>query len=550
MDPITEEVGRRAAEGWDAILVAALGRDLATLVETAILAAFAIMALLFGRYVLLLSQGGKPEGSKERRDYVELRDNLNQGGWPAKVYRNNLTALLNGVDRFFLDVDNEGKPNWRMSAFPRAFGLQTPAALWTGAAYDRCLLIALLYPIACIFAIWAISGHVGPAEAALQLPADSEAWRRGALLGGAALGGLASWRSTNARGWARWLWLAVAVAVAVAGAVAAGAGAVALAFGFVFFVTGAGAGAFAVAGAGAITVASTLFASAVAVAVAVTRTFAGAGASAVAVAVACAFAGASFLSTRYKHHGAFLSLFSPLMLAATLAFASYAGAFAAWETAGPLALFLGLLTLINAPFDWLSLGVTRGLLRRGVELGGLWPYALGFVDLALALVLVAGLAATMTIGVQAFEYLAALQGAVPILPLAPLFAGIEKNPGAPEYWWIYATLFSTLIPSVFNLVMGSWSLFRGLPFLSRLCVSRMPEDAATPIYDRAWIATVLTLQWLFGLLLTVAGMAALGWGLLPLFPQIGAAFLGWAEFVASWNVPQRINEWALGMLGR
>jgi hypothetical protein len=33
-------------------------------------------------------------------------------------------------------------------------------------------------------------------------------------------------------------------------------------------------------------------------------------------------------------------------------------------------MFLGLLTLINAPFDWASLGLTRALLRRGLELGG------------------------------------------------------------------------------------------------------------------------------------------------------------------------------------
>jgi hypothetical protein len=29
--------------------------------------------------------------------------------------------------------------------------------------------------------------------------------------------------------------------------------------------------------------------------------------------------------------------------------------------------------LLNAPFDWASLGLTRALLRRGLELGGWWP---------------------------------------------------------------------------------------------------------------------------------------------------------------------------------
>jgi hypothetical protein len=46
---------------------------------------------------------------------------------------------------------------------------ETPAPLWTAASLDRCLLLALIYPIVTIFIIWTISGHVGPAELALHL---------------------------------------------------------------------------------------------------------------------------------------------------------------------------------------------------------------------------------------------------------------------------------------------------------------------------------------------------------------------------------------------
>jgi Sigma-70 region 2 len=60
----------------------------------------------------------------------------------------------------------------------------------------------------------------------------------------------------------------------------------------------------------------------------------------------------------------------------------------AWDLAGPVLLFFGLLIWLNAPFDWLSIGLTRALLRRGVELQTWWPYGLAFVDAALALVIV------------------------------------------------------------------------------------------------------------------------------------------------------------------
>jgi hypothetical protein len=110
--------------------------------------------------------------------------------------------------------------------------------------------------------------------------------------------------------------------------------------------------------------------------------------------------------------------------------------------AGPFLLFLGLLTLLNAPFDWASLGLTRALLRRGLELGGWWPYVLALVDAALAGVIVALLALTMVIGVQALDELAVHGGGKPVLPLDTFFDGIAQNPAAPEYWWAYALLSS------------------------------------------------------------------------------------------------------------
>jgi hypothetical protein len=115
---------------------------------------------------------------------------------------------------------------------------------------------------------------------------------------------------------------------------------------------------------------------------------------------------------------------------------------------GPMLLFIGLLTLLNAPFDWASLGLTRALLRRGLELGGWWPYALAIVDAALAAVIIAVLAMVMVVGVQAFDGLAVHGGSKPVLPLDVLFNGIAAHPTAPEYWWLYALLLSTMIPSL------------------------------------------------------------------------------------------------------
>lgn len=56
---------------------------------------------------------------------------LAAGGLTAKTYRRRLLGCLARVDRFFDGAPNPGAPR-----------------LWTAAAYDRCLLLALVYPIA------------------------------------------------------------------------------------------------------------------------------------------------------------------------------------------------------------------------------------------------------------------------------------------------------------------------------------------------------------------------------------------------------------------
>jgi|HubBroStandDraft_6_1064221.scaffolds.fasta_scaffold885486_1 hypothetical protein len=120
---------------------------------------------IYKYYLGVLAQGAKEEGSIERQDYDKLRASLAGGNLAARLYAKWLSAFLDRVERFFGDAGMADR-----TLFPRAFGLRTPAPLWTAPALNRCVLLAFIYPIATIFFIWAISGHVGPAEAALGLP--------------------------------------------------------------------------------------------------------------------------------------------------------------------------------------------------------------------------------------------------------------------------------------------------------------------------------------------------------------------------------------------
>jgi hypothetical protein len=227
-------------------------------------------------------------------------------------------------------------------------------------------------------------------------------------------------------------------------------------------------------------------------------------------------------------------------------------AFEPWLTLGPLLLFLGLFTLLSAPFDWASLGLTRALLRRGLEIGGWWPYALALVDAAFAAATIAALALTLVLGVQAFNALAYLGSIVPglgystrlpVLRLDEVFDGITAQPSAPEYWWLYALLLSTMIPSLVNLVIGGASLVRGLPGVPSLLLRKIPAQGNVPKFDRAWIATVLTAQVAAGAALGIAAQALLVVVVIGyIMPFFGLELLDMAREVAAFNLPARVGQ--------
>jgi hypothetical protein len=242
-----------------------------------------------------------------------------------------------------------------------------------------------------------------------------------------------------------------------------------------------------------------------------------------------------------RWQGIILSISFVTMIFACLSSVASLSPLIDWKLHGPFLLFLGLLTLLNAPFDWASLGLTRALLRRGLELGGWWPLLLALLDAALAAVIIVFLALTMVIGVQGFDDWAEHGGGSRVLPLAPFFDGIEAHPTAPEHWWVYALLFSTMSPSIINLTIGGASLMRGVPGVPSLLLQFMPVNKPVPTFDRAWIATVLTLQLVGGAILGIAVQFALVYAVFGyVMPWLGLELLDMARAVAAWDLPEKL----------
>jgi hypothetical protein len=149
----------------------------------------------------------------------------------------------------------------------------------------------------------------------------------------------------------------------------------------------------------------------------------------------------------------------------------------------------------------------------------------------------------MVIGVQTFDHLAEHAGGptARVLPLDKLFDSIAAQPSAPEYWWPYALLLSTMIPSLLNLMIGGASLLRGIPGLPALLLRFMPAGKAVPAFDRTWLALMLTCQVFVGSFLGIGAQFVLAIGVIfYVLPWMGLELLETARAVAEFDLPMRV----------
>ena len=163
-----------------------------------------------------------------------------------------------------------------------------------------------------------------------------------------------------------------------------------------------------------------------------------------------------------------------------------------------------------------------------------------FVDALAAVGVIALLTVVTVLGVQMFDDLAAFSGGdgAVTLPLDALFNGIQANPAAPEFWWVYAMLLSTMIPSLVNLTIAGGSLLRGVPWITALLLRNMPETSAPPVFERLWITLLLTAQLFIGGLLGIAAQGFLAYVVIGLvLPLFGLDLLDLARFVAAPDLP-------------
>ncbi len=465
----------------------------------------ALLALFIGLWCyfhLLLSHSDPALEKRERAAYLAFRRRIGSGGFPAEFYDRGITALLAWSERFFGDVGQD-KP------------------CWSAASYDRCLLLAVVYPVITIFLLWVFNGGaVGLAETALGFEHNVSDWRRGlALLSLLPLAGVIIWIKMAIETNLSWRHFVLVLGAYVVALVVAGAS--------VVIPAGAAMVAGATASAGVVALVFTLV-----IALVFVLAFVDAGAGAVAGAVAGVVAVAVYptakIVERTRFYKIYLSLFTLIVLVGLifglpgLIIFSQEG----WEKIASLALFLPLLAIVNAPFDWFSLGVTRRLLRAGLKRRGWWAILFSLADLVVALLCMVTLAFAMILAVQAFNASLVWNGGAAVYDLHAVMADLSDSDRRwqPEYFWIYCTIFSTFIPSLLNMIIGSQAIWRGLLPFNRWAASKLPLRVSISRVDMIRLPPFLAFQNLAVIGLAVAALWAfiytLMFWLLPLFGAV------------------------------
>lgn len=176
-------------------------------------------------------------------------------------------------------------------------------------------------------------------------------------------------------------------------------------------------------------------------------------------------------------------------------------------------LLLALVPLLNLPRDWASIGLTRGLLRRGcaADARRSAPFILSILDFVAGLVLLLALVVVLIVGLQLADAMIPPGGGEPVINVREKLEAIYLNPRVAEHWWVYLTLFSTLLPSAVNVLAGTISLTTVLAPWNRARLIRR----ITRLQDKGYDAT----RWRIAVMLNApvaAGTALAGvilWGI-------------------------------------
>ncbi|MDF1737052.1 MAG: hypothetical protein P1U37_17305 [Minwuia sp.] len=488
--------------------------------------------------------------NRQSKAFRRLRASLRKGSTTGLIYASVMRWLMEHVDRFFegtpykpdFDIKPESATGrWARRLFRRPLDYQRwaevrgknwQAPAWSTASYDRCLLLAIFYPAIFILLSWLLAGDAGRFGQVAQLANNGNTAYR--ILVGGILFAICStmivaikfngWKSTLSAFICGFLmlvstdlaqWIFDKPDVRALGFAIGGAYVLTVAFLFSKYSAWPFPGAFAV---GNVLACAAVYAVAVKITIEYDVEFYFAGLFALIMvgftASICGFA-IKFgirIANILNRSEVIVAVISILYLSAEYLLSNIL--VIPGTSNEHLTLLVGCIVLpvLNAPFDWLSIGLTRHLLRLGLRRKRLLDrFLCWWADISGAILLLIGVAVGMVVALEAVNGIGGASGMlVPIVPVAATLADIGSEPDAARHLWIYFALFSTLIPTIVHLVVMIFSgLTANFPPMQRLVVNLI-QSGPDAGYNNL-IAFLLCLRWVFAVGTTSLFVYAIYW---------------------------------------
>jgi hypothetical protein len=141
-------------------------------------------------------------------------------------------------------------------------------------------------------------------------------------------------------------------------------------------------------------------------------------------------------------------------------------------------------------------------------------------------VLSGALASTLILALFVADWVVVRAGGVPVMNVEGLLEAIRATPRDAKHYWVYLTVFSTLIPSMLNALIGVLSLVTwSIRSLRNWMLAEIPTLHETGrAATRLAVATALSGQLFVGVLFTGAGFW-LVWQAVLQIPFVESGFL-------------------------
>lgn len=193
-------------------------------------------------------------------------------------------------------------------------------------------------------------------------------------------------------------------------------------------------------------------------------------------------------------------------------------------------LFLMVLPLVNVQMDWLSTGVTRGLLQairtghHGIKSTLAWLMA----DILLALVFFMGISSIISIALASSK----------MVDLSMIFRSLRCTPNAVENYWVYFLIFSTLVPTLIHFSIAGGAATLWAPQHLRHKIAKNLEKNHIKL-SGAWV--YLTLTPFLGFVITpILLLGALYWLLTNHGSNLGISLLDMIHQLILFTHPESV----------